>query len=147
MGDMDGTSFVPENLKRDMTAWREERRTERAVESIDGAMRCVMDLFGGNLDHPALPFLEAAEHAVRAVYRGDEWHEFDCGVVGGGWPHPAQAHIDRVACATCGWSGQRSMTTPSRSRAGGCSDAWHTGEGTLRRDADAPVSHNGGTGQ
>lgn len=123
-----GESFWPPSAQAPI----EDSEHQRAIVAIDAAIRRVMALYGGNLDHPALRFLEAAQQVVREVERGEEWHEFDCGPVGGGWPHPARAHIESRSCATCGWSGDRRLTTPSRARAGGCDDPWHT----VARDTD-----------
>lgn len=40
-----------------------------ARDAIDSARRKVMDLYGGNLDHPALDHLEAALCAVEDIER------------------------------------------------------------------------------
>ena len=106
--------------------WRAIRKRDNAIKAIETAMRRVMDLEGGNLDHPSLDFLEAARTFVELVARGDDWHDRDCGVAGG-WPHRASVHIDAKNCPTCGWGGNRRLTTPGRARSGaGCDDIWHS---------------------
>lgn len=47
------------------SGWREVRRRENAIDRIETAMRQVMAMYGGNLDHPALDHLGAAAESVR----------------------------------------------------------------------------------
>ncbi len=76
MGDMDGTSFVPDNLKRSSPAETAARLREAAAKKTDAinagddgegyAWALVLDDLTGDTDD-LLALCEAAEHVVQAA--------------------------------------------------------------------------------
>lgn len=49
----------------DPVHWTNEQGVSRAISAIDMARIQVMEMYGGNLDHPALDHLEAAMESVK----------------------------------------------------------------------------------
>lgn len=57
--------------------------TSRSARGMLAADRCNIALMG-------VPNLDQVLRLIDGP--GSDWHDCDCGPVGGGWPHPASAH-------------------------------------------------------